>query len=232
MNFTPNSDLSDDLPPEDDVDLGSLPVDAVIIWFDADLPEPILGRQWVVAGFEAEAAWPDRPGIVPFFNTQLGYANEIEIAITGYGFDAARVIPNGLPAQEQLKKLRAELFDLYVAWAGLNYARMNHHEGPVLMLGDGKSAIQFMRHEAGLDLRERGVDTSAMRDLIEGLYRNFTAVEWKWICNTRNRRLGCVQDCLKRFLKAKYEAATIYSIRFLTPRMLHPNPTTREPPIV
>lgn len=208
MNYAPNPNPRAGTPPDDDVDLGSLPVDAVIVWFDADLPRPIAGRRWVVAGFDAEAAWPDRKYVVPFFSSRLGYANEIEIAMTAYGFDTSKVLPNGVPPPEMIGRLGAELFDLYAAWAGLNYARMNNHKGPVLMLGDGTGAIRFMERRKGLDLSDRGIDTSAMRDLIEELYPNFTSVDWRWIRHTRNRRLRLVQDNLKRFLKAKYEEAT------------------------
>ena len=203
MNPIPRLELRADLPTDDDVDLASLPADAVIVWFDADLPPPIAGRRWVVVGFDAEAAWPDRPYVEPFFSSRIGYANEIEIALTGYGFDASKVLLNGVPSPETIGRLGAELFDLYAAWAGLNYARINHHKGPVLMLGDGTGAIRFMQRRKGLDLLDRGVDTLAMRDLIEELYSNFTSVTWKWIRRNRNRGVEAVQDRLKLYLKTK-----------------------------
>jgi hypothetical protein len=89
-----------------------------------------------------------------------------------------------------LARLGAEIFDLYAALAGLRYVRLNFHRGPVVLPGDGRSAIEFMRSERGLDLSASRIDANAMRDLIESLYPAFESVRWDWGNRSRNRPLG------------------------------------------
>ena len=183
------------------LDLSSLSEDTVLVWFDAGFHKPEDGPRVVIAAYEAEALVLQRPRIEPFPGAKVGYATEIGLAFSSYGFDAGLVLPSGVPSLARLAKLEAEFFDLCAAWSGLNYTFRNRHHGHVSMIGDGRSSIEFMRHENRLDLSRYGVETSAMRDIIEELTKEFSGVDWKWVPREENKSLQHFQNRLKRFLK-------------------------------
>jgi hypothetical protein len=179
------------------------PAETVVMWFDAGFYAPPGAARWVIGAFIADAWGPPRPYVAPFPPGGLTYANEIGIAITGYPFDSGPVFPGGAPDAGQLGELEAELFDLYAAWSGLNYAFQNGHRGHVIALGDGTSAVDFLRREKSLDLSDHGVDTEGMRRLIEDVAGRFSGVEWHWVQKGTNPSVEIAQARMKDLLRSR-----------------------------
>ncbi len=179
----------------------SLPDDTVLVWFDSGFHRPHGEQKVVIVAYDAKALVPDRPWVEPFPGAQIGHATELGLSFGSFQFDSTLVIPSGIPTPELLAKLEAEFFDLCAAWSGLNYVRLNRHRGPVVMMGDGTSAIDFMRGETGLKLSDYGIESSAMKQIIEDLAKEFQNVTWEWVRKGSNRAIEVLQRRLKRFLK-------------------------------
>jgi hypothetical protein len=188
-------------PWQEWLDASSYPPDTVAVWFDAGFHRPRTGPSVVIAAFVAESLRGPVPFIAPFPGGGATYATEMKLAFGSYGFDPARVIPKGVPSAEKLAKLEAEFFDLCAGWAGLNYVRLNRHVGHVVMVCDGKSAVEFMRHEHDLDLSDRGIETGEMRTLIERLAAGTQGVEWLHAPKGENPAIERNQARLKDFLR-------------------------------
>jgi hypothetical protein len=180
------------------------PEHPVVVWFDSGFEES--GPRAVIAAFRALGE-DEQPYRVHFPGGGASYASPIRESFQAYGFDPGPVIHNGLPDEEALSKIGAELFDLFAAWAGLRYVRDNRHRGNVLMVGDGTGAIEFMQGKCNLDLTRFGVDAAGMKGLIEDLAQEIGVVEWMYQPEKENPAVERMIRRQKDFLRTRRSGA-------------------------
>jgi hypothetical protein len=168
------------------------------IWFDGSF----LGADKQVAIAAVEFLSVGFPTDVRSLSGHLAIVARMPKALGSLGVNSHWLFDGGIVPKFDWERTGAELLDLISAYLGLNLAAHQGYFGPVVLIGDGAGAVEFMRGEKHLIIKIGSArPAEPMKVALSELGLNFRRVEWVLIPREDNRRLEAFTDRVKAMVR-------------------------------